>query len=97
MARAAIWLIGLNLLDALATRQGLALGIMTEANPFLAWLLRHSPAAAWLFKLGVVPVLLLWLGATAHSAWTRLALRLLAAVYGLVIALHLTGFLTHLA
>ncbi|MGE5509260.1 MAG: DUF5658 family protein [Chitinophagales bacterium] len=97
MARAAVWLIVFNLVDAVATSRGLAVGLLKEANPFLAWLIRDCPAGAWLLKLGMVPLLALWLGGAARPRWASHALFILALAYGCVVALHLAGYLASLA
>lgn len=88
MESAVWWLALLNLFDAWATAQGMQAGVITEGNPWLAWLLAVSPPVAWAFKLLGVPALAWWIASQPGIRWTGAALRLLVGLYGVVALSH---------
>lgn len=88
-----------GLLDLGLTQRGLSLGLIAEANPFMAWLLAWGSTPAWLVKTAVLVAALGWL-TWCRPHTPRLAavgLALAATAHTLVLLLHARWMLADLS
>ncbi len=87
---AGLLLWALNLCDALFTNQCISLGLATEANPIMAFLMGVSIYVFFAFKISLLPVAV-WLGILAKSSkLLQFGLMGLISIYGLIVTIQLS-------
>ena len=77
----------LNLLDLYLTRKGVKEGYLVEMNPLMDKLLRNKKIIPFKVIIGLLFVVLLWLG--RGTAVAQVGVRLVALVYLYVLGLHI--------
>lgn len=95
LSPASVALLMLNLLDGLFTLFFLQLGVAEELNPIMREAYEQSPLFFMFSKLVIVNAGLWLLCIHRHLKASRIAIRLGAAVYAVIVVYHL-AFLTHL-
>lgn len=79
----------LNLLDGIFTALFVSLGIVTEANPLMGWLLSYGLFEFMLVKVVAVNFLLLFLYSAYKNKNVQTAINLIAVIYSLINFYHL--------
>ena len=83
--------IALNAIDGSLTAAGMALGILSEANPLLAWM----PAMGILaYKLVPTTAMLLWVSRHRDRVLVQRGMLLVCATYCHILVLHLSWLAT---